>query len=603
MNSFSLYPSITKPTRITSKTATLIDNIFTNSYSKQTAGLILTDISDHLPIFISTNLTVYEKDNKGTKVNARDVNDENIRNFKNKLCQVDWDNVCNSTDVDVSYSCFIEKFNLLYNECFPIKSLKKRIRINKPKSPWITYSLLKSIRRKNLLYRNSIQKPSESNISKYKNYRNKLNTLLRLAKQNYFSSQLDREKHNMKNTWKILNSILRSSKKSISDKFVSNGNIINEPKQIADGFNKYFANIGPLLANSIKHNGNDFTHYLEGSHFSSTCYLKPTDENEILKIIGKLGSNKSPGHDNIKSDLVKQIASEISYPLKLICNLSLSTGVFPNDLKIAKVVPIYKKDNPENFGNYRPVSVLPCFSKILERIMYNRCYDFITKTNVLFKKQYGFRNKHSTYMAVLDFVININHAIDNDKYTLAVFMDLSKAFDTIDHSILLSKLYHCGFRGISYDWFASYLSNRKQYVSYQNTKSSYENVICGVPQGSILGPLLFILYMNDICFTSSLLKFILFADDTTVIYLNDDISVLYDTVNRELNEVCNWFKCNKLSLNASKTNLMLMATTYKIRNIQNVKAIFLDGCKLMHVSSAKFFRNNYRRNPDMETTY
>ena len=158
LNSFSLYPSITKPTRITSKTTTLIDNIFTNSYSKQTAGVILTDISDHLLIFTSTNLTVYQKDDKGTKVNARDVSDENIRNFKNKLCQVNWDNVCNSTDVDVSYSCFIDKFNLLYNECFPIKSHKKCIRKNKPKSPWITYSLLKSIRRKNLLYRKSIQK-------------------------------------------------------------------------------------------------------------------------------------------------------------------------------------------------------------------------------------------------------------------------------------------------------------------------------------------------------------------------------------------------------------------------------------------------------------
>ena len=124
MNPFSLYPDITKPTWITSKTATLIYNIFTNSYSKQTAGLILTDISDHLPIFISTNLTVYQKDDKGTKVNARDISDESIRNFKSKLCQVDWDNVCNSTDVDLSYSCFIDKFNSLYNECFPIKSLK-----------------------------------------------------------------------------------------------------------------------------------------------------------------------------------------------------------------------------------------------------------------------------------------------------------------------------------------------------------------------------------------------------------------------------------------------------------------------------------------------
>ena len=133
------------------------------------------------------------------------------------------------------------------------------------------------------MYRKSIQKPSENNISRYKNYTSELNTLLRLAKQNYFSSELDRKKHNMKNTWKILNSILRSPKKSICDKFVANRNIINEPKQIADGFNKYFANIGPSLANSIKHTGKDFTHYLEGSHFSSTCYLKPTDENEIYR--------------------------------------------------------------------------------------------------------------------------------------------------------------------------------------------------------------------------------------------------------------------------------------------------------------------------------
>ena len=149
-------------------------------------------------------------------------------------------------------------------------------------------------------------------------------------------------------------------------------------------------------------------------------------------------------------DQTSWVASEILNPLKLICDLTLSTGVFPNNLKIAKVVPVYKKDSPENFNKYRPVSVLPCFSKSLERIMYIRCYDFITKTNDIFNKQYVFfLNKHSTNVALLDFVININHAIDNDKLTLAVFMDSSKAFDTIDHNILLSKLYHYGFRGIS----------------------------------------------------------------------------------------------------------------------------------------------------------
>ena len=159
-------------------------------------------------------------------------------------------------------------------------------------------------------------------------------------------------------------------------------------------------------------------------------------------------------------------------------------------MKIAKVVPIYKKDNPELFSNYRPVSVLPCFSKIIERIVHERCYDFLTKNNILYKRQYGFRNKHSTYMAVLDFINDMNKAIDNNMYTAGIFMDLSKAFDTIDHEILLDKLYHYGFRGVSHAWFTNYLSNRKQMVSYNSTLSSSESVKCGVPQGSILGPLL-----------------------------------------------------------------------------------------------------------------
>jgi len=215
----------------------------------------------------------------------------------------------------------------------------------------------------------------------------------------------------------------------------------------------------------------------------------------------------------------------------------LTTGIVPDDFKIAKVIPIYKKDNPEIFGNYRPVSVLPCLSKILERIVYNRAYDFLSKNEILFKKQYGFRTNHSTYMAVLDFVNEVSKAIDDDMYTIGIFMDLSKAFDTIDHGILLHKLYHYGFRGVSNDWFSNYLHNRKQYVLYNSAKSPTENVSCGVPQGSILGPLLFILYMNDICHTSKLLNTILFADDTTVFYSHKNISTLSDTMNSELKEV------------------------------------------------------------------
>ena len=205
--------------------------------------------------------------------------------------------------------------------------------------------------------------------------------------------------------------------------------------KISNEFNKYFANIGPSLASTINRTGKDFSDYLKGMN-DKTCFFKPTSEDEIMKILKKFGNGKSPGHDQIKIDLVKQVANEIAYPLMLIFNSSLSTGVVPDEFKIAKVIPIYKKDNPELFGNYRPVSVLPCLSKILERIVYNRSYDFLTKNEILYKKQYGFRTNHSTYMAVLDFINDVGKAIDEGMTTAGVFMDLSKAFDTIDHNTL-----------------------------------------------------------------------------------------------------------------------------------------------------------------------
>ena len=186
------------------------------------------------------------------------------------------------------------------------------------------------------------------------------------------------------------------------------------------------------------------------------------------------------------------------------------------------------------------------------------------------------------------FVNDLTKKIDEGIYNVGIFMDLSKAFDTIDHTILLHKLYHYGFRGIAYDWFSNYLYNRKQFVSYNGTASSKLNISCGVPQGSILGPLLFIIYMNDICNTSKLLSFILFADDTTVLYSHNDLSILCDTLNIELSEVSNWFKANKLSLNAKKTNQMYFGTSYQTRNIDDQHTIYLDGTKLVRVREAKF---------------
>ncbi len=188
--------------------------------------------------------------------------------------------------------------------------------------------------------------------------------------------------------------------------------------------------------------------------------------------------------------------------------------------------------------------------------------NYFDKNNILNEKQFGFRSNHSTYMAIIDLVDKITNAVEKNESTLGIFLDLSKAFDTIDHKILLYRLEYYGVRGIVLEWIKSYIQNRKQFVRYQTCDSDYKHIKYGVPQGSILGPLLFILYINDITSTTSLFEMILFADDTTLLYSHPNISSKINCINKELCEISNWFKANKLSVNANKTNNMILGTLY-----------------------------------------
>jgi hypothetical protein len=220
-----------------------------------------------------------------------------------------------------------------------------------------------------------------------------------------------------------------------------------------------------------------------------------------------------------------------------IFNSSLKEGVFSEKLKVARVVPIFKSGDPNDITNYRPISVLTCISKVLERIMYNRLYSFLIQNNILYNKHFGFKSGHSTDHAILHLVYDIFKGFNEKKNTLGVFIDLSIAFDTVDHFILLSKFEFYGIKNSNLVWFKSYLSNRKQYISYEGGKTDNMIITCGVPQGSILGPLLFLIYVNDLYKFSNILNTILFADDTHFFYSHEDINILFLTVNREFDKL------------------------------------------------------------------
>ena len=269
-------------------------------------------------------------------------------------------------------------------------------------------------------------------------------------------------------------------------------------------------------------------------------------DDELKEALRSLKPNKSPGYDNISLNVVNETSDIFFTTLKYIFNLSLQQGIFPENLKIAKVSPVYKKDEEFLLTNYRPISVLPCFSKLLERIMYNRLFKDLSENSVLYKKQFRFQTSHSTEHAILLLVNQLYQSFDESKFTLGNFIDLNKAFDTVEHKILTKKLGLYGIKDCNLRWFGSYLSNRKQFITYGDKQTNIETITCGVPQDSILRPLLFLIFVNDLHKVTKYLDPIMFADDTNLFWSHENIKTLFQIVNSELKLVTEWLLAKKV---------------------------------------------------------
>ena len=336
-----------------------------------------------------------------------------------------------------------------------------------------------------------------------------------------------------------------------------------------------------------KYDGNKcHTEFLKNpSNVSFAIY--ECDQLEIESIISSLNPKKAIGPNSIPSNILQMLKTDISYPLAIIFNISLRTGVYPDLLKIAKTIPIYKKGSKLITSNYRPISLLSNLNKILEKLMHNRVYKFLEDHRHIYKLQFGFRKKHSTNHALIEITEKIRKALDNNSYACGIFIDLQKAFDTVNRTILLTKLAHYGIRGVTNRWFESYLLNRKQYVSNQGFDSDTKVIKNGIPQGSVLGPLLFAIYINDLHDAITNSSVYHFADDTNLLNINKSPKRMQVQMNQDLKNLYKWLLANKISLNCSKTELIFFHQPG--RKIQNFDfKIKINGHRIIPTDHIKY---------------
>ncbi len=536
-------------------------------------------------------------------VETRSLRNYDKQLFLDELATIDWNEVMTPTNGDPDLMASI--FNNVISSLLETHAPLKRRKVANSLAPWITSEL------KNLMKeRDMAKKRSETNASYwpvYKKLRNKVNYELRVKVQEYYHNLIEDTKNNPKAMWKTINKVLhKNSNQTATPKIIFEGAELKTSSQISEAFNKHFVTVGPKLAEKIEEKPFDNPlSYLSNEPNRNKFKLEPVSVGYVQRAIRALDSSKSPGPDRIPVKILKDAISIVSEPLTLIYNASLEKGVFPQTWKLARVTPIFKAGNKTDVNDYRPISVLSVVSRILEKIVHDQLMEYLKEQNKLCLNQFAFQKLHSTITCLLNVIDPWFKNSDEGKINLSVFLDLKKAFDTVDHKILLSKLQAYGAEGISHNWFTSYLTNREQFCYFDGSSSRKSNIKCGIPQGSCLGPLLFILYIND--FENCLENMIpnMYADDTSVNIASENLNELLTDLRSELENVSTWMRINKLSLNANKSEYMVIGHKRHLNRVVGdaIPDLVLNNEVIKRVDKTKYLGINIDENLNWKEQY
>ncbi len=519
---------------------------------------------------------------KSCFIKARTYRHFDESNFKSDLEEADWTKVYTSNTTEESWTAFKEVFVEIANKHAPVMTIK--VKENSP--PYFNENLRSLCLDRDYFMRKAHKSKNEVDFKRARQLRNQANNLLNETKKRYFDEQINQNKNDSKALWKTLKKLLPSKNRDEIISEIKVGNeTVQDRKNIANVMNRFFCNIGTELASKIKPPRNYTPPLIKTPSEPFTIEL--LNEVFVVKVLSGLDMTKSTGIDQIPSKLLKAAASSIGKHLTHVLNVSISTGQLATEWKTAKVTPIFKEGDKTDRNNYRPISILPIVTKILERAIHNQLYLFLCNHNLLANCQSGFRKFHSTMTTLIHVTDYLQENADRGNGTGMLFLDLKKAFDTVDHDLLIEKLRKYGVAPSSLAWFRNYVKDRKQIVELGDTRSDWENIKTGVPQGSILGPLLFIIYINDLPKAVKRCQVTLYADDTALYISSRKADEIQKWLQEDLVNLKDWFDFNKLTLNLKKTKFLQFSSSRKKPDFKDVK-ISLDQESVERVEVFKY---------------